>query len=251
MWPRPDTPTLDGMNYRLLRIGAVAAVAGAAAQLVAWTLEPELSSDPAQAVGVVAGSDLWTGGRLLDLIGVFLTVVALTVVGRTLGAGAAREWARVGHPLLVLMGALGASGIAVGAIMKDLASSWRDAAPGATQAYLATFDAAGKANEALIWCALLALGLYLATLAVGILTGRVYARWIGWAAAASAVSLLAGDLLELVVDLSFVLVLAGFALFLVTQIALGVSMWRRATTPAATGVTRAPTVHLAPEGSRR
>ena len=63
--------------------------------------------------------------------------------------------------------------------------------------------------------------------------------------------LVAGDLLELVFDLAFVLVLAGFALFLVTQIALGVSMWRRIATPEATGVTRAPTAHLAPEGSRR
>jgi hypothetical protein len=83
----------------------------------------------------------------------------------------------------------------------------------------------------LIWCALLALGLYLATLAVGILTGRVYARWIGWAAAASAVLLLAGDLLELVFDAAFVLVLAGFALFLAVLIALGAAMWRLAATP--------------------
>ena len=250
MRPGRTRRSLNAMNNGLLRIAAAAAVAGAAAQLVAWMLEPELSSDPAQAVRVVAGNDLWTGDRLLNLIGVFLTVGALTIVGRTLGA-AASEWARFGQPLLVLMGALGASGIAVGAIMKDLASAWGDAGPDATPAYLATFDAAGKANEALIWCALLALGLYLATLAVGLLTGRVYARWISWAAAASAVMLVAGDLLELVFDLAFVLVLAGFALFLVTQIALGVSMWRRVTTPVATGVTRAPTAHLAPEGSRR
>jgi hypothetical protein len=239
------------MNNDLLRLGAVAAVAGAAAQLIAWALEPELADDPAKAIRVVAGNDFWTGGRLLDLIGVFLTVAALTLVGRTLGAGAAREWARVGQPLLVLMGALGASGIAVGAIMKDLANAWDDAGPDATHAYLATFDAAGMANEALVWCALLALALYLATLAVGILSGPIYARWIGWAAAASAVMLLAGDLLELVVDAAFIAVLAGFALFLVTQIALGVSMWRRITTPVPTGVTCAHAAHLAPEGSRR
>ncbi len=135
--------------------------------------------------------------------------------------------------------------------MKDLANAWGDAGPDATNAHLATFDAAGKANEALVWCALVALGLYLATLAVGILTGRVYARWIGWGAAASAGFLLSGDLLELAFDPAFVLVLAGFALFLVTQIALGVSMWRRVTTPVTTHVTGAPTAHLAPEGSRK
>jgi hypothetical protein len=114
------------MNDSLLRIGAFAAAAGAAAQLVAFTLEPDWSGDPGKAIRVVAGNE---GGRLLDLIGVFLTVAALTLVGRTLDEGAGREWIRVGQPLLVLMGALGASGIAVGAIMKDLANTWGDAGP--------------------------------------------------------------------------------------------------------------------------
>jgi hypothetical protein len=51
-------------------------------------------------------------------------------------------------------------------------------------------------------------------LAVAILSGHLYARWIGWAAAASAA-----------------LVLAGFVLFLSGRIALGVSLWRRADAP--------------------
>jgi len=232
------------MNNDLLRIGAVTAVAGGAAQLVAWALDPELGDDPAKAVRVVAGNDVWTGARLLGLIGVFLTVGALTVVGRTLGEETGRESAFVGQPFLILFGALGASGLAVGAVMKDLASAWGAAGPDAANAYLATFDSAEKVNETLVWCAFLAVGLYLATLAVAILAGRVYARWIGWAAAASGGFLLSGDLLEVAFDPAFVLVLAGYALFLVTQIALGVSMWRRLTTPVATGVTRASAAHL-------
>ena len=119
------------------------------------------------------------------------------------------------------------------------------------QSYLAAFDAAGKANEALFFGALLALGLYLATLASAILTGRVYARWIGWAAAGERGLMLCGRPARARLRSAFVAVLAGFALFLVVQIALGVSMWRRIATPVATGVTRAPTAHLAPEGSRR
>lgn len=232
MRPVRALPTLDGMNNDLLHIGAAAAVVGAAAWLVASLLEPELSDDPDQAIRIVAGNDVWTGDRLAYLVGIFLTVGALTLVGRTLGEGG-REWARVGQPFLVLMGALGAAAVAMGAIMKDVANAWSDAGPDATQAYLATFDGAGKANQALAWCAFFALGLYLATLAAGILTGRVYARWIGCTSAASAVMLLAGGLLELVLDPAFVLLLAGFGLFLVAQIALGVSMWRQAATPVA------------------
>src|SRR5262245_61452476 len=67
--------------------------------------------------------------------------------------------------------------------------------------------------------------------AAGILIGRGYARSIGWTAAVSAVLMLAGNLLELVIDAAFVAVLAGFVLFLGTQIALGVSMWRSAREP--------------------
>ncbi len=79
----------------------------------------------------------------------------------------------------------------------------------------------------------MALGLYLAALAAAILSGGVYARWIGWASAAGAAPLLAGDLLELVLDEAFVAVLAGFALCLAVLVDLGLSMWRHAAMPAA------------------
>lgn len=218
-------------DSRLLRSAAVAAVAGALAQVVAGVLEPDWGGDPGQAVRVVADSGLWTGDRLLDLIGLFLTVGALTVVCHTFAEGPGRQWARVGQPFLVLMGALGAGAIVAGANMKELADSWAEAAPTAKPPYLATFDAASGTTEDLLWVALLALGLYLAVLAAAILTGAVYARWIGWVAAAGAALLLAGNLLELVLEAAFVAVLAGFALGMAVLVALGVSMWRHATTP--------------------
>ena len=102
-------------NGRLLRIGAVAAVTGAGASLVATVLEPDWGGDPDEAIRVVAESGFWTGDRLLDLIGVFLTVGALTVVGRTFAEGSGREWARAGQPFLLLLGALGAGAILTGA----------------------------------------------------------------------------------------------------------------------------------------
>jgi hypothetical protein len=213
-------------DHRILRIAAVAAVAGAVAQLVATALEPDWGGDPGSAIRVVEASGFWTGDRLLDLVGVFLTVFALTIVGRTIGDGVGREWARAGQPFLLLMGALGASAIAVGAIMEDLADAWTDGGPAARPSYLASFDAAARATEDLFFCAFVALGLYLATLAVAILVGRLHARWLGWAVAASAVLILTGTLLELVVDAAFVAVLVGFVLFMLVLIALGVSMWR-------------------------
>jgi len=214
-------------DRHLTRIGAVAAIAGAVAQLVATVIEPDWGGDPAKAARIVAGNGFWISDRLLDLVGTLLTVVALTIVGRTLADRPGREWARAGQPLLVLMGALGISAVAVEAALKDLAHSWVGAEGGARQAYLAAFDATARVTENLFFCAFLALGLYLVALAAGILAGGVYARWIGRTAGASALLILAGTLLELVFDAAFLVALAGFVLFLAVQAALGLSMWRR------------------------
>jgi len=110
--------------------------------------------------------------------------------------------------------------------MKVLANRWVDTAAQSRQSYLAAFDAAGRVTEVLFFAAFMALSLYLATLAVAILAGRVYTHWIGWTAAASAVLVLAGDLLNISFDAAFLAVLAGYVLFIVVLIALGVSMWR-------------------------
>jgi hypothetical protein len=232
MRARRARPTFAAVNDRhLLRIGAVAALTGAAAQFVATILETDPGSDPATAIRVVANSGFWNGDRLLDLIGAFLTVGALTVLGRTFAEGRAREWAFVGQPFLVLMGALGAGAIFASANLKEIADAWAGAAPHAKQSYLAAFDAAQQRPDDLFFGAFMALGLYLATLAAAILVGQLYPRWLGWAAAASAVLVLAGDLLELIADAAFVALLAGFALFLVVLAALGASMWRLAPAP--------------------
>ena len=215
-------------DRRLYRIGAAAAIVGAAAQLVATALEPDSDGDLNKAVRVVAHSGFWNGDRLLDLIGVFLTVAALTVVGRTFAEGSGREWARVGQSFLLLMAALGAAAVFAGANMKEMADAWAGAAPHAQQSYLTAFDASRNAKDDLFFGAFLALGLYLAALAVAILAGHIYARSIGWAAAVSAALVLTGDLLLIAADAAFIAVLVGFALFTLVLIALGVSMWRRA-----------------------
>src|SRR5262245_9514912 len=161
-------------DARLLRIGAVAAVTGAVAQLVASALEPDWGGDPGKAVRVVAGNGFWTGDRLLDLVGVLLTLGALTVVSRTFAEGSERAWAHAGRPFLVLMAALGSSAVATGGAMKNLADAWSGAAPRSREPYLAAFDAISRVTEVLFFAAFLAVGLYLALLAAAILSGPTY-----------------------------------------------------------------------------
>jgi hypothetical protein len=213
-------------DRRLMQVAGSAAIAGAIAQVVASVLEPDWGGEPAKAVRVVADNAFWNADRLLDLIGVFLTVGALTVVGRTFAERPGREWVRAGQPFLVLMAALGASAVASGATMKVLAKRWADAPPPTRQSYLAVFDGASRVTEVLFFAAFMALALYLATLATAVLAGRVYSRWIGWTAAASAVLVLAGDLFDVGFDAAFLVVMAGYLLFLVVLTALGVSMLR-------------------------
>jgi hypothetical protein len=210
-----------------MQVAGGAAVAGAIAQLVASVLEPDWGGQPAKAVRVVADNGFWNGDRLLDLIGVFLTVGALTVAGRTFAESPGREWMRAGQPFLVLMAALGTSAVASGATMKVLANRWADATAPTRRSYLAVFDAASRVTEALFFAAFMALALYLATLAIAILAAHVYARRLGWAAATSAVLVFAGDLLDIGFDAAFLAVIAGYLLFLVVLAALGVSMLRR------------------------
>jgi hypothetical protein len=227
--PQPQRmPSVPAMNTTWpLRLGACAAVTGASAQLIATILEPDWGGDTDKAVRVVADSGLWNTDRLIDLIGVFLTVVALTVAQRAL-VGAGKVWAGVGQPLLVLMAALGASAIATGAAMKEMADTWVDAEAGAKGSYLATFHGLVGTTEVLFFGAFLALGLYLVALAAAITAEAVFPHWIGWAAALSAVLMLSGNLLSIRFDAAWLAVLAGFAVFVLTLVALGVSMWRRA-----------------------
>jgi hypothetical protein len=241
MWLGVRRPTVVAMDdRRLLRLAAVAAVVGSLAQVAAGLLEPDWGGDPVEAIRVVADSRIWIAGRLLDLVGLFLTVAAFTAVGHTLAEGPGRRWARVGQPFLILMGALGAGGIVFAAVMKDVADTWVATPPGARQPYLASFHATSTATEDLIWVALLALGLYLAVLAAALLSGGVYARWMGWVSAVGAVLLLGGELLELVFEAAFVAVLAGFVLGMAVMIALGVSMWRQAAAPRPRVTEKAP-----------
>jgi hypothetical protein len=225
---RESLPTVPGMYSKpLLRLGACAAITGAAAQLIATVLEPDWGGDADQAIRVVSGSGIWTGDRLLDLIGVFLTVAGLTVAGRML-TGAGREWERIGAPFLVVMASLGAGAALTGAVMKELAQDWEHADGAAQQSYLVAFDAMTRTTETLFFCAFLALSLYLAALAPAILHGEVFSRWTGWACAVSATLVISGNLLSIVYGPAWFAVLAGFALFLLVVAALGVSMWRQA-----------------------
>ncbi len=230
---RPTRPSVDGMNNKhLLRIGAAAVVLGVVFQVLAAMLEPVRDGDTDKAIRTIADSGAWTGRWLVHVTGIVLIVVAMVVVSRTFSEGTAKEWASVGLPFIAIAGALGVAEVLVGASTKDLADGWATAAPEAKLPYGAAFEGAWGATVNLDFGALLVLSLYLATLAAAILTGDVYARWLGWTSAVAAPLVLVGIVLELRSPVGTALNAVGNLLFFVVLIGLGVSMWRRASSPA-------------------
>lgn len=215
-------------QHTMEKTAGVAAVAGAIASLAATVAEPDWGGDDAtEAARIVAGTRLWDADRLLDLVGLVLTVAALTVVNRRL-IRAGSEWPRLAQPMLVLVGAFGGVAIATGAAIHTMATSWQDAGPEQAAAYLASFDGVRRITEDVFFAAFLALGLYLALLSGAILTTSTFARWLGWCAGAAGVLILAGDLLSILFDAAFLLVLAGYVAYKAMLVGLGVSLWRAA-----------------------
>jgi hypothetical protein len=215
------------LDRRMLRWGAVAAVVGALAQITATVLEPQRSSNPYKAVRTVADSSIWQTERFLDLIGVMFTVGTLAVIARTFTEPRSRQCAGVGSPFFILMGGLGCAAVLVGSSLKNTADAWADAQPAAKQSYVAAFDSASMVTDALFFGAFLALGIYLVTLSCAFLTDNAYSRRFGWAAASSGTLVIAGDLLLLLADAAFILLLLGFLVFLGLLVALGVALWRQ------------------------
>jgi hypothetical protein len=220
------------MNSTTLhRIGAAAAVLGVAAWLAAAVLMPIvaiLDESPAAEARALADATGWDATWLVHLASVVLIVGGLAVVGRTFTDGPAREWARVGDVLLAITGAVAAAAVLVSAGLKELADTWAAAAPASQEAALAAFDATRRTWVYLDLGGSVAVGLYLATLAAAVLSSRVYARWIGWAAALAAPLMAGGVVVELRWAGGTAANLVGALLVIVVLVALAVSMWRRA-----------------------
>ena len=225
---RDARPSVGGMDKHVLRIGAIAAGLGVVAQVATALLEPARVGEADDALRKIAAYDASTLGWLVHLAGAFLIITALAVVAHTFSEGSGKDWARVGQPLLVIAGALGAAEVLVGASTKDLADGWSHAAPGARLPYSTAFEATWNATVYLDFGAIVAVGLYQLVLAAAILSSALYPRWSGWASAVGGVVGLVGIVLELWSPVGTALDAVGALLLLVVLAALGVSLWRRA-----------------------
>ena len=217
-------------NTSLIRIGAAAAALCVIAQIASALLlpsSPVWNEDPAEMIRVVADTAGWDAIWLVHLAAVPLAIVALAVAGRMFTDGPAREWARVGDVLLALTGAVAVVAVLVGASLQEIADAWATAAPPSREAYLASYDTTHTVWTLVDLGGTVGLGLYLTTFAAAVFSSRVYARWLGWAAAAAAPLIVVGLVVELRSTVGTYVVTVGILLFLAMLVGLARALWRR------------------------
>ena len=127
------------MTPTILRVGALAAIFSLIAQVTSVALAPDWSGPPdVGAASVVRAADIWMAWSLIKLVGILLTVPALTIMLRTLEGTEGGEWARVCLPLAIV------------AVAQDLADlRGRLGAITVGQTFDIQID--GRAVEFLIW----------------------------------------------------------------------------------------------------
>ena len=221
----------------LLRVGAVAGIAGLLLQIVMGRLHPGHAdpNDSRAAFAEYARSDIWTAVHIGQFVGTLLIAVALLALARTLSRqdGGVAALAGVGAVTTVMLATIFAVQMAVdGVALRAAIDTWTGApaGPAKTSAFQVAEGVRGL-EKGLSGFFHLANGITLLALGLAVALGRAYARWLGWTAVVAGLAFLVGGVVTAQTGFSAgaVLVLTPAALLLaVFVVGICVSMWRRA-----------------------
>ena len=218
----------------LLRLGAVSAVLGTVANVVASAGHGDLpETGTSAALGFVAARDTWSLVHLVSIFAVLLWLVAFMALSGTMPRGAAWLIARFGIASFVVGAAVHVVFFSIdGYALKGAADAWA-AAPGSERESLLR---AGDLvllvqNSQFVSAITLVLGLPFVLFGLSVAFSRVYPGWFGWVgAAAGAGAFFTGVTrfvrLELVPDpVLFGVFGLGVSMWMA---AMGALMWKRA-----------------------
>jgi hypothetical protein len=196
--PAPATGARPPAEEALLRLGAVAAIAGVALEVAMDRLHPSKAppNDSAAAFAEYAGSDGWQYIHLGQFLGTLLIVLSLVALSRPLSRqpGLAGALATVGAVTAVLVAAVFAVQMAVdGVALKGAIDTWShaSAAPDRAMAFQVA-DGIRWVEKSLSSLFHLTNGLTLLCLGLSLAIGRERRRWLGWVGALSGVGFLVG-----------------------------------------------------------
>jgi hypothetical protein len=233
---RPDAGNSDEAERQwLMRIGSVAAVAGALLAGIGNILHPVTPRNDDQGVAsVIAQSDAWTVIHLVILAGVLSMFAGLVGVRSALPKnGLPGALSRLGIHAAVLGTVMGiATLILDGVAAKQLADQWA-VAPAAEQgAALRIVTANETMNFALA-------GMFNATFAGfpfvlmggAVAASRVFPAWLGWVAVAAGLGSIGAGTVQALTGqptvASLVLTIIGPTVIALWMLIIGVLLWRR------------------------
>jgi hypothetical protein len=224
----------------LLRLGAVAGVAGLLLQVLAGQLHPGHAdpNDSSAAFAEYARSDDWVAVHIGQYLGTLLIAVALIALARS----AARQPGTAGA--LAVVGAVGAVVVAAvftvqmavdGVALKAAVGAWAGASGAERPAAFLMADDIRAVEKGLAGFFQMTNGWTLLILGLSLALGRAFPRWLGWTAAVAGAGWLAGGVATAYTGFSPVastILLGPTLLSLVFLIGVCVAMWRRGTLPS-------------------
>jgi hypothetical protein len=216
----------------LARLGAVAALGGAALLLVATLLHPLGSdpNDPHAAFAEYAADTRWVWSHLGQFAGLALLGMALVALAATLEPGRAAAWARIGATGAAATIALAAALQAVdGVALKVMVDRWA-AATGDARAL--AYEAAFAVRQVEIGLASLlsvVSGLTLIAFGVALILSHRYPRWLGGLGLLGGLGMTAAGVAQASTGFSgpaMTLSMAASSALLVWAVLAGALLWR-------------------------
>jgi hypothetical protein len=240
----------QGADFWIFRIGGIAAIVGSVIGMVGNLLHPATPlGDPTGTAMVIAESSSWVSVHLAIVLGIFLMMLGLVAVSRSINHGLAGALAAFG-----LMAAV--AGVTIGMVLvitdgvaaKQLAEVW--ALSPANQHPMALGDL--MANETVNFSLASLFNFVFAGATFGLFglavsLSRVYPRWLGWVAVAAALLSVAAGLVQAYTgeptSASRLLTIIGPTVITAWLLVIGIFLIRlgkeaQAATPSEQGATR-------------
>jgi hypothetical protein len=191
---------LDTSSSRLTYlIGGWAAIIGSLMGMVGNLLHPQTPfDDPEGTANVIAGSDSWITLHLVIVVGVFLMLLGLFALYRSITSPVPQALAQFGMMAAVVGVTVGLLLVIIdGVATRQLAEEWA-AAPPAEQAIAVRLV---SANETVNFSVaslfnLIFAGATFIFFGLALVTGRDYPRWFGWIAVAAGVLSIGAGLVQ-------------------------------------------------------
>lgn len=193
------SPTSPGRDLRLMRIGAISALAWVAIQVIGNLLHPRLPGEAVGALEQIAASGVWQLAHIILLTDYVILIPMLVGIAASFSG---EPWGvRLGVPLIVVAVSVGIVQVAIHpTALAVLAEAYVAAPDAATQAdVVRLYDGFWAYNIALEVGHLLLIHVIVILIASAMLREPLYAKWVAWLGIAggtvAAVSLLVGEVI--------------------------------------------------------